>query len=157
MTDSASMAAPTFRPAGTGGIHTVLGMTHVNKATTAETDGAFLLMELTVPPGCGAPMHRHDEDAECFYILEGRLTFAGPDGSRAAGPGDCCLLPAGGDHAFVNDGESSVRALVVVSPGRKSEAFFGTLDAAARAGGPDLAAVPGIAARHGLTIRPPAA
>ena len=33
-----------------------------------------------VPPGYGVPAHVHDADDEFFYILEGELTVAGPEG-----------------------------------------------------------------------------
>ncbi|MCK6454826.1 MAG: cupin domain-containing protein, partial [Alphaproteobacteria bacterium] len=106
------------RAATAGTAHNVLGMTHVYKAGPEETGGAFLLFELLVPPGCAAPLHRHENDTECFFVLDGALTFMSPGGARIAGVGETCLLPAGGAHAFRNDGERPARALVVASPGR---------------------------------------
>lgn len=140
-----------FRPAGGGLQRRVLGMRHDERLRPDETGGAFLLFELTVPPGLGAPPHRHGEDAEAFYLLAGRLTFDDGEGSRTAGPGDVCFLPAGGVHAFRNDGPDSARALVVVSPGRAAAGFFAAVDALADAdASPE--AVARLAARHDLTI-----
>jgi len=149
-----STPSPLYRPAGTGTIQNVLGMTHVNKLGTGETNGAFCAFELTIPPGGGAPMHRHGVDAECFYVLDGAITFLGPDAAHIALPGDLCLLPAGGAHGFRNDGGRAARALVITAPGTQAERFFGAIDAAMRDGPPSVATVTAIAARHDLTILP---
>lgn len=147
---------PLFRPAGGGIVRDVLGMTHVTKATADETDGAFVLFEITVPPGRGAPMHRHAVDAECFYVLDGTLTLTTPEGRISARAGDTCFLPATGAHSFCNEGSEPVRALVIATPGRAAEAFFTEIDESLRGREPDPAQVSAIAARHELTILPPA-
>lgn len=146
--------SPLFRPAGSGTPRRVLAMRHRDLLTPAETGGAFLFVEVTVPPGEGAPLHRHGEDAEAFYLLSGWLTFEGADGLRRAGPGDCCWLPAGGAHAFRNEGREPARALVVVAPGIRAEAFFAALDAAAEAGAPAPESVAAAAAAHDLELLP---
>lgn len=149
--------SPLFRPAGAGTVRNVLGMSHVDKVSPDETSGAFLLIEVTVPPGHGAPMHRHQVDAECFYILDGELTFAGPTGRFTARAGDTCFLQATGMHAFRNEGANPARALVITAPGRDAERFFAEIDLAMSNGAPELELVTEIAARHRLTILPHAA
>jgi quercetin dioxygenase-like cupin family protein len=149
-------SSPSFRPAGSGKAQNVLGMSHTYKASVEDTNGAFTMFEVTVPPGSGAPMHRHHVDAECFYVLEGSLTFFAPGTQHVAKAGDVCFLPAGGAHAFLNQGTSQARAIVIATPGRDAESFFGEIDAAMRFGPPDLASVTAIAARHQITILPQA-
>lgn len=148
--------SPLFRPAGAGTRRNVLGMSHVDKVSPDETGGAFLLIEVTVPPGHGAPMHRHHIDAECFYILDGELSFAGPSGRFTARTGDTCFLQATAMHAFRNEGAVPARALVITAPGRDAERFFGEIDAAMGEGMPEFEVVSEIAARHRLTILPSA-
>src|SRR5262249_29791108 len=58
---------------GAGSTLNVLGVTHLYKATAEETGGAFSLWEAIVPPGTGAPPHRHDHEDESFYVLSGEL------------------------------------------------------------------------------------
>ena len=141
-----------FVRAGGGQTLSVLGGTHVNKAIPADTGGAFSLIELHLPPRMGPPAHSHARDSEAFYILEGEITFETPDGAVTGTIGDVCILPAGGTHAFRNDGNTTARALVVVSPGEDGHRFFTEVDA--RVKGPaDFALVPGIAAESGLAFR----
>lgn len=146
------MTSPKFVPAGGGDGANVLGMTHTYKVRGADSGNALLMLELTVPAGCGAPRHRHDIDSECFYVLDGTLTVETRDGERRCGPGDFCQLPAGAEHAFRNDGPGIARALVSVTPGRAAEAFFDAVDAAGRGGPPAPAQVAALAARHDLAI-----
>lgn len=145
---------PVFRPAGTGPVRNVLGMTHTNKAVSQETGGAFLLVETLVPPGCGAPLHSHEVDAECFYMLEGELRFVTAQGERVARAGDMCFIPRGQPHAFRNALDKAARALVIATPGRASEHFFDEIDEAMRAGSPHVASVIAIARRNEIAILP---
>lgn len=145
-----------FRPAGSGTSRNVLGIRHLDKVSPKESAGAFLLTEITVPAGCGAPLHRHHVDAECFYLLEGELVLVGPAGSFTARAGDTCFLPRMALHAFRNESDRPARALVITSPGRHAESFFEEIDRVMEAGEPDPATVTEIAARHRLTVLPDA-
>jgi quercetin dioxygenase-like cupin family protein len=142
-----------FRSKPEGAVRHILGMIHVNKLLPAEA--GYLLLEVTVPPGCGAPPHVHDIDTECFHVLDGELTFIDDEGERVATAGDTCYLPAGLPHGFVNRSTSPVRALVITTPGQAAERFFDDLhQELAQAGPPELAQVAGIAARHSLRLLP---
>jgi uncharacterized cupin superfamily protein len=135
-----------------GRTHQVLGMTHFYKVTPAECGGRYLAFEVEIPPGCGAPMHRHEVDSELFHVLAGAVTFVQPDGQRVVGPGSSAFLPVGGEHAFYNGGAVTARALVIASPGVEAERFFAEIDAASRRTTVDLALVSAAAREHGLTI-----
>src|SRR5262249_12760824 len=56
--------------------------------TGAETDGAFFLAEVLVPPGGGPPPHIHDREDETFYLLQGALTIWVGDQTLYASQGD---------------------------------------------------------------------
>lgn len=144
-----------FRNGGEGRIHEVLGMRHVYKATAEETGGTHVSFEVEIPPGCGAPMHRHETDSESFYMLDGEISFTDAAGTRVAKAGDFVYLPAGGEHAFTNGGSRLARALVVASPGIEAERFFAEVDATFGTRPPDVPLLTAIAARHGLAILPP--
>jgi hypothetical protein len=64
MDAKASMTAPFVRGPAAGATVNVLGVTHIYKATGVETAGSFSLWEAIVPPGAGAPPHRHDLEDE---------------------------------------------------------------------------------------------
>lgn len=146
-----------FRAGHDGPVHEVLGMRHVYKATAADTGGIYVSFESEIPPGCGAPMHRHDIDSESFYLLAGELTFTDAGGTRVARRGDFVYLPPRQAHAFVNTGTEPARALVIAAPGVDAEQFFAEVDATFGQGPPDVAVLTAIAARHALAILPPAA
>jgi quercetin dioxygenase-like cupin family protein len=40
-------------------------------ATGEQTGGAFCLVDERAKRGDSVPLHRHDEDMESFYVLEG--------------------------------------------------------------------------------------
>lgn len=116
------------RGPGEGPKHHILGMINEYKLLASES-GQFLSYIVHVPVGCGAPMHHHDIDSESFYILEGEITLINADGSRrVAGPGDYVWFSAGHEHAFLNEGETTARAVVTQSPGLEAERFFAEID-----------------------------
>lgn len=144
-----------FRADSEGPLHTVLGMRHVYKATAADTGGAYVSFEAEIPPGCGAPLHRHEIDSESFYLLDGELTFTDAGGTRVARRGDFVYLPPRREHGFANTGTTTARALVIAAPGADAERFFAEVDATFGQGPPDVAALVEMAARHALVIIPP--
>ena len=53
------------------------------------TGGRFSLVEHTLPPrGLGAPLHRHANEDEYSYVVEGRLGAQLGDEIVVAGPGE---------------------------------------------------------------------
>jgi quercetin dioxygenase-like cupin family protein len=145
-----------FMPAGKGETHAILGTTHTNKLSPADSKGAFVAIEISIPPRCGPPMHSHGRDSECFYVLEGEITFETPDGATIGKPGDFIFLPAGGRHAFRNDGEKTAKAFVVVTPGIQASRFFDEVDHELK-GEIDVPVVFDIAGRNGIRFIEPSA
>ncbi|MFO1057204.1 MAG: cupin domain-containing protein [Dongiaceae bacterium] len=130
----------------------VLGGTMIVKA---DGEGIPLFIaDHPVPPGYAVPLHRHLQDDEIFYILEGELTLLDGTGERRAGPGSCVHLPRGSLHGFRNDTEREVRFLVICQPGRQAIEMFRDFDRAAEAAPQGLppATVAALASRHGLTL-----
>lgn len=140
-----------FVSTGTGERQRVAGMVHTNKLLPTDTGGAFAAIEIAVPPGAGAPPHRHARDGEAFFVLSGELTFEHGGGEAITGrAGDLCWLPAGSSHAFRNDGSETARALVITSPGAEAVRFFTEVDAIG--GPPEPEAMMSIAARNGIEL-----
>lgn len=44
-------------------------------ATGASTSGQFCLVDETARRGEAVPLHRHAEDVESFYVLDGEVSF----------------------------------------------------------------------------------
>ncbi len=115
--------APIVHPPGDGKKVGVLGAQSTFKVTSAETGGAYALLEQEIPPGHGPPLHVHRHETEIFYILEGDFEItvdakkiAAPAGTMALGLRD---IP----HTFRNVGKSTGRMLLTVIPGRFAEYF----------------------------------
>ena len=110
----------------------------------------FVLIEEGVPPGFAVPKHVHDVDDEMFYILEGEISVAGPEGEAKAGPGACVKLPRGVWHGVRNVSGAPARMLVVLSPGLQALEMFRHFDRAGRAGPLAPEGTVGIAAQYGV-------
>lgn len=76
------------------------GGTHTWKATAEETGGAFFLFEDAMTAGKMTPLHRHPDEDEAVYVLEGEVLVHIGDREQRVGPGGMALSPRGVPHAF---------------------------------------------------------
>jgi quercetin dioxygenase-like cupin family protein len=150
-------AEPFVREPGAGSTLNVLGVTHIYKATGAETAGSFSLWEAVVPPGGGAPPHTHAQEDEAFYVLSGELVieFEGERAPHRVAPGGCFFGARGRRHAIRNVGDKPARVLILSAPSCGLDQMFAELDAATAAGMPEIGKLMAIAAKYGVTIEPP--
>ena len=72
---------------------------------------------VTQPPGVATPLHRHDREAEAFYLLEGRMDYRAGDDDFELYGGCFMYLPAGIPHAFRVRGDQPARFLAIAEPG----------------------------------------
>lgn len=84
------------------------------KARTADTDGLFSLLEVTVAQP--VPRHTHHVADECIYVLGGELLIDFDGETRTLGPGQFVLLPHGVPHA-IRPGSVPPRVIQISSPG----------------------------------------
>jgi quercetin dioxygenase-like cupin family protein len=92
------------------------------KAAGEQTGGAYSLIEDLAPQGSGPPRHRHREDDEAFYVLDGEMTFyleGGPPIPASAG--SFVHIPGGTVHAFRVDSDTA-RYLIITTP--QHERFY---------------------------------
>ena len=92
------------------------------KATTAETDGAFMLFENHMPHGKTTPLHAHADEDETLYVLEGELLVHIDGENHPLGPRGIAVAPRGVPHAFLVT-SPTVRVLCLQTPG-SAEAFY---------------------------------
>lgn len=146
---------PQIIRSGAGDAQNILGMRHLNKIRPGGPVPG-LLVEVTAPPGLGAPPHRHDDDTEVFYLLEGELTILSEDERHVLRPGDTCILPARGEHAFCNESGAPVRFLAFISPGLDAIDFFTAVDAAGAHGEASPETIMRIGSDRGVVFAEPA-
>lgn len=73
-----------------------------------------------------APLHRHHNEDEYSFVIEGRMGALLGDEHLEAGPGDFVHKPRGQWHTFWNAGEEPCRILEIISPAG-FERFFAEL------------------------------
>jgi uncharacterized cupin superfamily protein len=107
----------TVLEAGEGKLLTARGSAMFFKATRASTNGAFSLMERTLPPGGRKPPpHIHVNCEEAFYVLDGEIEFFLGATTNIGRPDTFVLVPGGVAHTFSNAGTTEARLLVIHTP-----------------------------------------
>jgi mannose-6-phosphate isomerase-like protein (cupin superfamily) len=92
-----------------------------------EAGERFSLVEHPMGPrALAAPMHRHNNEDEYSYVIEGRMGALLGDEHVEAGPGDLVHKPRGQWHTFWNAGDEPARILEIISPAG-FERFFAEL------------------------------
>jgi quercetin dioxygenase-like cupin family protein len=111
-------------------------------ATGDGTGGAFCLVDEQASRGESVPLHRHPEDMESFYVLEGVLTlFVGDQPGVRAAAGAFAHLPGGTIHGFRVESEKA-RYLILTTP--RHGQFYRAITLASRPGNlPPLDSVQG--------------
>jgi quercetin dioxygenase-like cupin family protein len=93
-------------------------------ANSADTGGAYSLVETLTAPGAGAPPNRHPGEDEAFYVLDGTFEFMVEGQTTIATTGQFVKIPDGAVHAFRNAGTAPGRMLILNAPGRMHDLFF---------------------------------
>ena len=81
-----------------------------------DTGGRYAWFEAVIGSGNGPPPHRHADEDEAFYILEGSLDFMIAGRATPVCPGTALHVPRGVVHAFKNNSERPARILVQIMP-----------------------------------------
>lgn len=83
-----------------------------------ESGGGFSLVEHPIPPRTlAAPLHRHTNEDEYSYVLEGRMGALLGDAVVYADVGTLVFKPRDQWHTFWNAGDEPCRILEIISPG----------------------------------------
>ena len=93
----------------------------------SEADDRFSLIEHPMSArALAAPLHRHNNEDEYSFVLEGRMGALLGDEHLEAGPGELVHKPRGQWHTFWNAGDEPCRILEIISPAG-FELFFAAL------------------------------
>ena len=92
------------------------------KATSEETDGAFVLLEDRLARGKTTPLHTHPNLDETLIVLEGEILVYAEGSEHRVGPGGVAVALRGVPHAFMVTSESAI-ILSLQTPG-SGEAFY---------------------------------
>ncbi len=141
------------------------GLGVVWKIDGDETGGRFAVVDHPIAPrALAAPLHRHRNEDEYSFVLEGTLGALLGDQVVEATPGTWVFKPRDQWHTFWNAGDEPCRIIEVISPAGFENFFRGiaAIDPTDEAGFAalcaqyelemELASVPGLCKRFGLTF-----
>jgi len=112
-----------------------------------ETDVA--VVEHTLPPNkLAAPLHRHTEEDEISYILEGTMGVQEGEEVSTVTAGEFAVKGRGTWHTFWNPGPGPLRFLEIIAPGEFAWYFAEAAEILPEEGDPDEAAARELAALH---------
>ena len=96
-----------------------------HRVTPIPVGARIAALEVATPVGVpGPPPHHHEDCAECFYVVAGRLGVMVDGEWTSLGPGDWAEIPRGAIHTFRNDGDEEVRAITSFDPAGFERFFF---------------------------------
>jgi len=139
---------PIIHPPGGGQVVGVLGSQSFFKVRSADTGGAYAILEQHVPPQHGPPLHVHRHETEIFHILEGTFELTVGTEKIAAPAGAIAVLPRDIPHTFRNVGQTPGRLLLTVIPGRFADYFLEVDQIPDR----DLATIKALCAKYEVEI-----
>lgn len=128
-TNDATAPAPWLSSQNAGSpISIPFGVTARVVAKSAQTNGAFGLIEAVYPPGQGFPMHVHHNEDEVQYVIDGKMLIVAGNQRFVAGPGDFFYGPRDIPHGFRSIGDVPARFLEGYLPGGFEGMFTTPLD-----------------------------
>ena len=142
----------------------VVGDTYRLAVTGEQTDGAFAVIDMLVPPGGGPGPHSHAAIQESFYVLDGEIEVKSESGTTLAAKGGfVSIAPGGLVHQFKNKTDKVAHLLCIVTPAGMDQ-FFREIGLPIAAGNflpaPEMTAeylqkVEALAAKYGQKLFPP--
>ncbi len=87
--------------------------------SSADTGGAYTLLELELQPGCGNQLYYHKKIAKKFTAIKGELAISTGRRSLHLQAGESVMVPAGRVHRFYNPGEAPIIFQIKLTPGHE--------------------------------------
>jgi quercetin dioxygenase-like cupin family protein len=116
-TEKLSGTGVVHRPAGSGQATWAMGSLFEHLVGAEHTEGLLGAALVTQPPGIATPLHRHTQEAEAFFLLDGTMTYRAGEELFDLEAGSFLYLPRGLPHAFRVTGDRPVRLLALTTPG----------------------------------------
>jgi quercetin dioxygenase-like cupin family protein len=128
------------------------GGVHTWKALAEQTNGAFFLLEDALSRGKTTPLHRHPDQDEMVYVIEGEILYSAGGTERRVARGGTIVTPRGVPHAFVVLSETA-RLLCLQTPGSGQAFYRNASEPAGDVDGPvDFAKIGEAAKQTGSTV-----
>jgi quercetin dioxygenase-like cupin family protein len=99
-----------------GDIYTIL-------VSGKDTNGAYCLIDMLIPPDGGPPHHRHDFE-EMFTVLDGDLEFTFRGKPQEVKSGGTINIPSNAPHFFKNVSKKPAHMLCLCAPAGQDDFFL---------------------------------
>lgn len=101
--------------------------------SAADTNGEYSLLEVSLMPGGGNPMHYHTRFTEEFFAIKGSLGLRYEKDTLHLEPGQSKLVPIGIEHRFFNDSDEPIIFRIILRSGQPGfenfiKALFGLVN-----------------------------
>lgn len=148
-------------PAGAGASLVVTGGTVTRILSGRDADAAYSLYDCVTESQRGPRPHRHHDQDEDFYVLEGEVEFRSGAQTITVRPGGFVRVPRGTVHSFTVTSAHPCRMLIVLTPPGGVEGFWAEIGIPAGDASPptppgatDFARIAEIARKHGMEFVP---
>lgn len=112
-----TLQTPHLVPRDKGDHYHFLNHLMTTKVSAEDTDNALTAMEFVGPRGFGPPLHRHDQEDELFYVVDGEVWFGCGDSEGVHGVGATVWMPRGHPHTFQIRSDEA-RVFQLTTPGQ---------------------------------------
>lgn len=83
----------------------------------------LVVLEVTLNPGCGHNFHKHPQQDELIYVMEGQIEQWIDRNRRVLEPGDSAYIGAGVVHASFNLGKEPAKLVAILGPSVGPEGY----------------------------------
>ncbi|MBI1924765.1 cupin domain-containing protein [Candidatus Poribacteria bacterium] len=87
----------------------------LSRPTTTEAE-QLVVIEVNLSPGYGHNFHKHPEQEEVIYVIEGSIEQWLRQEKRMLQPGDSVFIPADTVHASFNVSSRPAKVLAILGP-----------------------------------------
>jgi mannose-6-phosphate isomerase-like protein (cupin superfamily) len=94
------------------------------KVSGADTGGQLVVFESTTSPGNGPGLHKHANQDEWWYVLEGEFVFQVGEQKFRANAGASIFGPRTVPHSFLSVSTTPGKMIITFQPAGRMEAFF---------------------------------
>jgi quercetin dioxygenase-like cupin family protein len=142
----------------------VVGDTYRIIIGSEQTNGAYALVHMLIPPQGGPPPHSHAKFQEAFYIIDGQIEVITREIKHSATKGSYVNIPFNGPvHKFTNKTDKIAHILCLITPAGMEKMFedvgkpvaAGTFLPPPQMTPKELKQVQSIAEKYGQKLYPP--
>ena len=72
------------------------------------------IMQVTLIPGASIGMHKHEQESEIVYVLQGSGKAIFDDQEEVLSAGNCHYCPKGHSHSVLNTGEEDLILFAII-------------------------------------------